>query len=52
MICTPALHNLQTRRKKLKEWLATEKEVSVNVKSKNTLNYTYFPDFLLCPKNA
>ena len=28
------------------------KEVSVNVKTKNTFKYNYFPGFLLCLENA
>ena len=28
------------------------KEVSVNVKIKNTFKYDYFPGFLLCLKNT
>ena len=35
-----------------KEKLMVASEVSVDVKTKNTFNYDYFPDFLLCLKNA
>ena len=38
--------------KNLKELLVVAHQVSVNVKSKNTFKYDYFPDFLLCLKNA
>ena len=35
-----------------KEKLMVAIEVSVDVKTKNTFKYDYFPDFLLCLKNA
>ena len=49
------LHNLDTKnktKKKLKEQLIVAKEVSVNVKTKTSLKYNYFPGFLSCLKNA
>ena len=37
---------------KNQEWLKVATEVSVNVKTKNSFKYDYFPGFLLCLKNA
>ena len=48
----PDWHNLQTRKKTLKEQLMVEKEVSVKAKTKNTFKHNYFPGFLLRLKNA
>ena len=45
------MHTLQTRReKKIREQPMIAKEDSLNVKTKSTFKYDYFPRFLLCLK--
>ena len=39
-------------KKNSKRQLVVANGVSVNDKNKNTLKYDYFPDFVLCMKNA
>ena len=52
IVYRPDLHNLQTRRQKFKRAASGCNEVSVNVKTKNAFKCDYFPNFLLCLKNA
>ena len=51
MIYRPDLHNVQTKRKKLKKQLMATTELSINVKTKNIFKYDYLSSFLTCPKN-
>ena len=46
----PDLQNLQTRRQKLRKQLIFRTELSINVKTKNTLKYKNCVTFLKCSK--